>query len=254
MRKLRRVLGRIGEQVEIAFPRRGGRRRGAGRKPSGPRRRVAHYRRESIDQHKPVHVTLRVLDSIRRLRRMDAYRAIRQAMLVAHRRTDFRIVQVSIQSNHVHLICEADNRRALSSGMSSLKISAAKRLNRVLRRSGAVFADRYHSEILACPLQVRNCLSYVMNNWRRHGEDRGRKACLDVYSSAISFRDWKERPGGFVCPSDHEPLPVKQAESWLLVKGWKGKYAISCFEVPGPILPTVSGGDRTHARALDLTH
>ena len=164
---------------------------------------------------------------------MDAYRAVRQAMRVAHRRTNFRIVHVSIQSNHIHLICEADNRQALSKGMSSLKISAARRLNGVLRRKGDVFADRYHSEVLSCPLQTRNTICYVLNNWRRHSEDCGRTAHLDEFSSAISFRDWEG--GAYRCPPDHEPLPVKDPLSWLLRVGWKKhQAAISCFEVPGP--------------------
>ena len=234
MRKVRRVVGRLPQQVELEFPQRGGRRKGAGRKRQGDRKRVAHRRRETVDRHKPVHVTLRVLDSVGRLRRMDAYRAIRQAMLVAHRGTDIRIVHVSIQSNHVHLICEADSRRALSRGMSSLKISAARRLNRVLRRKGAIFADRYHSEVLSCPLQTRNAICYVINNWRKHHEDRGSAKPLDKFSSAVSFRDWKERPGGFACPAEHEPLPVKDPTSWLLRVGWKKHAAIGCFEVPGP--------------------
>ena len=233
MRKLRGALGKLGQQVELVFKTHGGRREGAGRKKQSGRRRVAHSRRKNVNRHKPVHVTLRVLDSIGRLRRMDAYRAIRQAMLVAHERTDFRIVHVSIQSNHVHIICEADSRKALSSGISSLKISAARRLNRVLRRKGEVFADRYHSEVIDCPLQARNSICYVLNNWRKHHEDRGCEAYLDPFSSAISFRDWEG--GWFRCPPDHEPLPVKDAQSWLLRTGWKDKHPpIGCFEVPGP--------------------
>ena len=226
------MIGASAQQVELDFKTHGGRRAGAGRKRGTGRRKVGHCRRENVTRHKPVHVTLRVLDAVGRLRRMDAYRAIRQAMLVAHERTDFRIIHVSIQSNHVHLICEADSRKALSGGMSSLKISAARRLNRVLRRKGAIFADRYHSELITCPLQARNTISYVLNNWRKHHEDRG-TGCLDAFSSAVSFRGWME--GWFKCPPDHEPLPVKPPTSWLLRTGWKEKASpISYYEVPGP--------------------
>lgn len=73
----------------------------------------------------------------------------------------------------------------------------------------------------------------MLNNWRKHNEDRGRTAPLDAFSSAISFRDWKD--GAYRCPPDHEPLPVKDPQSWLLRVGWKKRHApISCFEVPGP--------------------
>ena len=54
-----------------------------------------------------------------------------------------RIIHLSIQRTHLHLIVEANDRDALSSGMQSFEISAARRINRVCKRSGRVFTDRY---------------------------------------------------------------------------------------------------------------
>src|SRR5262245_64885528 len=112
-------------------------------------------------------------------------------MFRVHERADFRIIHVSIQYNHVHLICEASDRVALSRGVSALKISAARQLNRKRNRTGRVFADRYHAEIITCPRQARHALSYVLNNWRHHHEDRNVRWKLDPYSSAVSFRHWR---------------------------------------------------------------
>jgi hypothetical protein len=79
------------------------------------------------------------------------YRAIREATLTTARREDFRIVHLSIQHNHVHLIVEASDKHALASGMKGFQISAAKHLNAAIsegrpgpRRRGTVFPDRYH--------------------------------------------------------------------------------------------------------------
>ncbi len=64
---------------------------------------------------------------------------------------------------------------ALARGMQAFGISVAKHLNAQVgaragkRRRGSVFADRYHAVILRSPRQVRNTLSYVLNNWRKHG-------------------------------------------------------------------------------------
>jgi REP element-mobilizing transposase RayT len=141
------------------------------------------------------------------MRRRDAFRAIRQAMYVVMPREDFRIIHLSIQRNHVHLICEAENRTALSRGLQAFKISAGKRLNRTLGRSGTVFADRYHQELIKTPQQMRAALAYVLNNWRKHGEDRGATVRVDHFSTGYFFPGWRERGPIASVPSDIEVLP-----------------------------------------------
>src|SRR5215831_5557057 len=154
------------------FKQRGGKRRGAGRPPKGSRAGSPHNQRPFLDPRYPVHVTLRVVDAVRSLRRRRTYHAIREATLVTARRDNFRIVQLSIQRTHVHLLVEADDKAALAAGMQGFQISAAKHLNAAIskgrpgpRRRGAVFPDRYHAEIITSPTQARHALSYVVNNW-----------------------------------------------------------------------------------------
>jgi REP element-mobilizing transposase RayT len=182
-------------------------------------------------------VTLRVLDDVGRLRRRDAFHAVRKAMLVTATREDFRIVHLSIQGNHIHVICEAASREALTSAMTAFKTSAGRRLNSAVGRTGQVFADRYHVEVLSTPRQVRNAIAYVLNNWRRHGEDRGASYRVDPYSTGIYFRGWKETdiPKVLVIPPTAEVLPYREPRTWLLGHGWKrANRPISLYEVPGP--------------------
>jgi REP element-mobilizing transposase RayT len=232
-------------QTEFAFiapATHGGARRNAGRKPSGLRRREPHRRRPDIDARKPLHIALRVRGAVGRLRKPHAYRALRRATWTAGKREDFRIVQISIQEDHVHLICEADNRNALTRGMQGFKISAAKRLNAELSRerriscTGTVFTDRYHVEVICSPTQARNSLAYVMNNWRKHGEDCASPLRRDPYSSAIVFRGWREDDGRCIhLPPGYRPLHVRRPRTWLLAEGYKrGGPPISWFERPGP--------------------
>jgi hypothetical protein len=64
-------------------------------------------------------------------------------------RFGFRIVHFSVQGNHLHLVVEADDERALARGMQGLGVRIAKALNRLMARKGAVFADHYHARIPA---------------------------------------------------------------------------------------------------------
>ena len=225
--------------------RRDGRRVGVRRKRPGLAR-GKHRVRPFHDPRLPVHVVLRVSGEVGRLRRRVAYQAMRWAMIRTLGRHDFRIVHLSIQGNHVHLICEADDRLALANGVRGLSISAAKRLNlavskeRGVKRRGRVFTDRYHATTIAHPTQARNALAYVLNNWRRHREDRAawaRAAKCDPYSTAVAFPGWREMDGvPFARPAGYEALPAARPQTWLMREGWKlGGAPVSLWEVPGPL-------------------
>ncbi|MEO7732245.1 MAG: transposase [Kofleriaceae bacterium] len=223
----------------------GGRRRGAGRPPKGARAGERHKRRPFHDAQHPVHVVLRAVKAVGSLRRRCAYQAIREATRTVARRGDFRIVHVSIQRTHVHLLVEAKGKAALASGMQGFQISAAKHLNAAIskgrpgpRRRGTVFPDHYHPVVIDSPRQARHALSYVINNWRKHAEDRGevtRRWDVDWYSTGAMFAGWKERGrNDFVLrgPPELPPMVISAPRTWLLRKGWKLHGAISCREVP----------------------
>src|SRR5512138_214261 len=100
---------------------RGGKRRGAGRKPEGPRAGSPHKARPELNARHPVHVVLRTVAAVRSLRRRHTYQAIRWATLTTARREDFRIVHLSIQRTHLHLLVEADGKAALALGMQGFQ-------------------------------------------------------------------------------------------------------------------------------------
>lgn len=217
-----------------------------GRKPSGEKAGERHGVRPFLEARHPVHVTLRITREVGRLRRRSAYQAFRRALIAVLARGDFRVVHISIQATHVHLICEADDRMALSRGVRALSISAAHRLNMAIgrdrggpRRRGRVFTDRYHATVISLPRQCRNELAYVLNNWRRHREDRAgaaqRRAQVDPYSSAVAFPGWRGRElRPFAWPRGYEPLPVSYPATWLVTDGWRTWGAVDLDERPGP--------------------
>jgi REP-associated tyrosine transposase len=224
-------------QRSFAFRTWGGKRKRAGRKARGPRASEAHRKRPYLDRNHPVHVTVRVVERVGRMRRRHAYQAVRWALWAVLERPDFRICQLSIQGNHIHLIVEADSAQALAKGMQAFGISCARRVNAALtrrtgrRHRGQVFADRYHPVVLDTPRQVRNALCYVMNNWRRHRQDAGRREPVDGFSSGRSFDGWTV-PVDRRIRAEEEILPVKFADSWLLTAGWRRRGLISPWERP----------------------
>ncbi len=213
----------------------GGRREGAGRKKTGRCHDAPHRERPAIRRYDVQHVVLRTRKDVPRLRRGKTYAAIARALRRTLGETAFRVCHTSIQRNHLHFLIEANDKGALSHGMRSLAITAARAINRVLGRTGKVFAYRYHATAISSPRQMRNALSYVLNNWRRHDEDEtceaAHRATLDPYSTAIHFRGWRE--GTFSPPANYEPLPSAAAETWLLRVGWERHGRISAFDVPG---------------------
>lgn len=217
-------------QIDIEWNRRGGRRKGAGRKRIAARPQVPHRRRPALARTTPAHITLRVLDDVARLRRMDAFKIVRRAMLTSHAKKNFRIVHLSLQGNHIHIVCEADDRLALSRGIQGFKISTAKKLNRAQGRSGEVFSDRYHEVVLRTPAQVRNAIHYCLNNWRKHREDRNSRSRVDPYSTGMHFDGWCD--GTITIPAGLETLAPSRPASWLLREGWRRAGPISLFSIP----------------------
>lgn len=149
-------------------------RAGAGRKKSKTSHDSPHRSRAKHIARHPLHVVLRALPDVGRLRRPAVHEALAGTLAKLAARTDFRIVHMSLQHDHVHAIVEADDNAALESGMRGFAISFARRINRALARRGRGFAYRYHTTPLTTPTQTRNAICYVLANWRRHNTGRAR--------------------------------------------------------------------------------
>jgi REP element-mobilizing transposase RayT len=178
-------------------------------------------------------VTLRSCRRLPSFRKELAVREIRRA-LGRTARAWFRVVHFSVQQDHLHLLVEADDKSSLSRGLMGLAIRLARAVNRVFRRSGKVWDDRFHARALPSPREVRHALVYVIMNAKKHLPGAPR---LDPCSSAASFTGWKlppsqappsERP--FEDPAN-EPV-TRPAETWLLRTGWKKYGLIAPTEQP----------------------
>ena len=229
------------KQVMLPFHRngrRGGFRPRSGRKalPEHKRSRVFHRKRAQLSRHHPVHATVRLRKGLPPLRNRRTNRLLQKCFAAACDRLDFRLIHYSVQSSHLHLLCEAADRKALSRGMQGLLIRVAKALNKLWGRKGSVFAERYHECILRTPSQVRNALAYVLNNVWRHirgvrcAAGAGTACGIDGYASGFWFDGWHKKPR-FVLPEGVGP-PVARPHTWLLRWGWRKRGLIRTDEVP----------------------
>ena len=169
-------------QASFRFRTRGGKRKGVGRKPNGPRARLRHARRPALKERFPVHVTWRMREGVWNLRSRRCFKALETAFWGGANRFGFRLVHYSVQGNHVHLLVEAENERSLSRGMQGLGVRIARRLNRVMGRRGRVLDDRYHGHILRTPTEVQRVRAYLLQNARKHYGHAGK----DPYTSQVA--------------------------------------------------------------------
>jgi REP element-mobilizing transposase RayT len=209
----------------------GGRRKGAGRRPKGVQAGVSHRARAALAARFPVHVTLRVREGLPSLRRTQEFAVLRGAIAAGCERSGFRLVHFSVQANHMHLLVEGTCRVSLARGLQGLAVRMARALNRLWRRWGSVFADRYYDHILRSPSEVGNALRYVLCNARKHGGWSSR-ARPDPCSSSAWFDGWRE----------HRPEPIEssitaRARTWLLRKGWRRRGLLSLADTPAASSP-----------------
>ena len=234
---------------------RGGWRPGAGR-PRG-RKTVSHDARERFSAGHPQHVTLRIRPGVQSLRRGKICASVRAVLTAGGHKPAFRVVEFNVMSNHLHLLVEADGPADLARGMQGLGVRLARRINRLLGRTGSLFATRYHARALRTPREVRNALRYVLLNARHHAAEHGRQLArdwLDPYSSAPWFDGFHScsRVRGQEChgpprtchhhrspPPDwlaflqRQPRPTAAPRTWLLSIGWRRHGLLLPTDVPG---------------------
>jgi REP element-mobilizing transposase RayT len=200
----------------------GGWRPGAGRpKIKGS---VSHRTRTAFPDRYPQHVTMRLGADSPPIAREWLMKRVIHPCIAASEKPFFRVVEFNVLSNHVHLICEADDAMSLARGVQGLAIRFARRLNTALKRKGKLFGPRYHAVVLRSPAQVRNTLRYVLLNRKHHAGASKRffAGWVDPYSSGVWFRGWKAPIRMNVATNAlvEVEAPTRAPKTWLLRVGW----------------------------------
>ena len=193
-------------QQELPLPKWGGRRRGAGRKRKSARRKVPHQARPRFRKG-TFHVTVRIREEIWSMRTHRCFRMLRRSFQRGCERFGFRLIHFSVQGNHAHYIVEAPDQLSLTRAMKGLAVRMARALNKVMRRRGAVFADRYHARRLRSPREAAYAVSYVLENRMVHAHRAGLPLPLGV--DPCCSEAWR----------NHSPPLVAQPLFWMLCVG-----------------------------------
>jgi REP element-mobilizing transposase RayT len=189
-------------------------KRRPGPKP-GLRPAVRHRTRAVHKYWNPLHVTMRAVSGLPSFRTQTLFGAFERAVRTT-RRNDFRVVEYSIQDDHLHLIVEARDNDALARGMTSFSVRANRLFNAASgRRRGRVWAGRYHRRDLTNARQVRNALVYCLCNYKKHQRLTSGAARIDPCSSARWFQGWTA-----LRAHDDGPRPGEEPRTILLARAW----------------------------------
>lgn len=196
-------------QFNLFKGQRGGRRAGSGRKRIHSKG-VAHRSRELVTRKTPLHINFKYRTHIRT---KDCLRLLKRA-IANGRKFGLRITHFSLQSNHIHIIAEADSNSILTAGMRSLTITFAKGLNK-----GKVQLERYHLHVLRGPRETKNAVMYVLFNKQKH--EKGTYSNIDEYTLLLSMRNAIKLIKEFV-GKKKMTLKINKGEPWIpdLPQSW----------------------------------
>jgi REP element-mobilizing transposase RayT len=201
----------------------------------------------------PLLVTQRLCADLPSLRQQAEFDVVLGSIADVAKRDGIAIVHFSVQSNHVHYLVEARDSESLTSGMRSLGVMIARRLNQLWKRKGHVFVDRFHARALATPTEVHYALTYVLNNARKHGIVGDGP---DPFSSGPEFAGWTPDSVAATWRGRYEKnpsrigLPTAKAKTWLLSVGWRRRGLLDWREIPGG-KAAKSGRFREQSRAAE---
>lgn len=204
-----------------------------------PNSGASHEARPELKASCPMHVTKKLAAGLPGLRCPAAWSVITGAIRQANQRGLVRVIEFTVQGDHLHMICEGADAKAVGRGLGGLFTSVARQLNRLWKRCGKVFSERYHRQDLTTPTQVRNAIRYVLGNIYKHARGilqmtgKSGRLCPDPYSSGVWFRGYKEPDGEL----DRSVLGgiarcTVDGLSWLLSEGWKLRGLLSVQEGP----------------------
>jgi hypothetical protein len=136
----------------------GGRRVGAGRKPSG-NPKVPHRARGLHDARRPVLVTFKRAEGVPSLR--GQRRLVREC--IGETAVDgFHVVLFAVAAARVDFVVEADDAAALRRGLRSLTIRIARRINAALGHHGHVWGERCATRPLSTSHELTDAVEQVL--------------------------------------------------------------------------------------------
>jgi REP element-mobilizing transposase RayT len=109
---------------------------------------VTHSQRPRLASRIPVHITMKLAAGLPTLREHGAFMVLLSCFRASNAASGLRIIDFSVQGNHVHMICEAADEQVVSSAMQGLGVRIARRLNARVRKFARRFWQRSFPSLL----------------------------------------------------------------------------------------------------------
>ena len=78
--------------------------------------------------------------------------------------TDVNIIAYCVMDNHIHLLVYCENVNNISKVMQKTNGAYAKLYNKIQKRVGYVFRNRYYAQMILTEQQLYNCIAYIHEN------------------------------------------------------------------------------------------
>ena len=192
---------------------------------AGRKRKVGHRTRQRFNDV-PGHLVVGVREGLPSLRKKPVRQCIIKALVAMQDRFQCRIVEFSIQTNHIHMLADPTNEAELAKAMKSFKVRVARALNQMWGLKGTFWADRYYFRLVRKVHELRRLIRYVLQNARKHGMHL--PPGPDFYSSGIWFEKWEGCRGQTFTT---EPCPVRPPRDMAL--GVAHRLPLSLDDLPG---------------------
>ena len=144
---------------------------------------VPHQVRPTAARSDGVLITWKLVSGLGNLRTKAMLRVLEECFRKGKDRFGFQLISFSVMSNHLHLVATSLEDEGLRKGTHGMAIRLSKAINKHFGRSGKVFRDRYHARPMYGRAAIRNAITYVLQNARKHKLDIP-KGEWDPYCSA----------------------------------------------------------------------
>ncbi|MBC7712718.1 MAG: transposase [Rhizobacter sp.] len=166
--------------------------KGAGRKAIHDKG-IRHIEREAIKKDTVLHLTLKITREKAALKNKMILKCLHHSIKKA-RGLGLKVIQYTLEYDHIHLLVEASDKVQLGIGMQSLGISLSKGINKIKAQKGKVFKNRYHFRKLSTPKEIKNVLNYILGNGIKHKETT---SIVNPYNSLCGIKFLKNLYPGF---------------------------------------------------------
>jgi len=122
-------------------------------------------------------------------KRSEEIEKFKETIILKRKEANIEILGYCIMNNHAHFLIFSKTNEEISKFMQKVNTSYSKYYNRLNKRVGYVFRDRYYSQDILSHMQLYNCLRYIHNNPVKAGISRIENYKYSSYNEFLGKRE-----------------------------------------------------------------